>query len=142
MKLLRRIVRFRIHLDKIFDIKLPILVTMVLLRQPCLLKRFCQPCNKCFERARFGREILTELIGQIDNPFGISILEKHCSSPDKDSNIYALLTGLISLCMVDHRNRFIQKRDPIKNVLDRVSEILLNESVVRLSYLNIINFFL
>jgi hypothetical protein len=125
----------RNYLDKILDLKFAVMATSTLVRQPCLLKRFALPCDKCFERARYGREILSELSNQTDNPFGIGILEQHCAYSD-DRFIYSLLNGLTLLRIVDHRNRFIQRWKPIKTILDRVSYILLNNTLVINTFLN------
>lgn len=112
--------------------QLAVMTTRILIRQPCLVKRFCVPCNKCIERARFGREILTELTSQTDSSFGIGILELHCSQAN---NIHALLNGLVLLRVTDHRNCFIQRWKPMQTVFDKVKEILLNESMVSFSLL-------
>jgi hypothetical protein len=106
------------------------MTTSILIRQPCLLKRFCNPCDLCIERARFGQEILTELIAQIDSAFGVAILEQHCSSAD-EKFIYALLNGLILLRLTENRNRFIQRWRPIQTLLDKISDLLRSGTPVK-----------
>lgn len=129
LRLFRRILMSRNYLDKILDLNFAVMATSILVKQPCLLKRFTLPCDKCFERARYGREILNELTNQTDNPFGIGLLEQHCAYLD-DRFIYSLLNGLTLLRISENRNRFIQRWRPIKTILDRISEILLNDTLV------------
>ncbi|KAI6182748.1 hypothetical protein M3Y97_00414200 [Aphelenchoides bicaudatus] len=127
LRLICRVLKSRNYLNKILDVRFPIMTTSILIRQPCLLKRFCNPCEECSERARFARDILVETIRQVDGPFGIAILEKHCSYGD-DRFIYALLSGLILLRQTENRNRFIQRWQPFKFLIEKIENILRAES--------------
>lgn len=134
LRLLIRLTKSRLQLNTILKF-LPVMTTIILIRQPCLLKRFCSPCSHCSERTRYGLEILTELIAQTDGPFGIGILEQHCSFGG-DSLIHALLNGLVLLRLKEHSNRFIQRWKPVQTVLKRVSDILVKENTVRIQSIN------
>lgn len=133
LRLICRMLRPRLYLHKILNVRFHIMATSILIRQPCLLKRFCTSCDQCVERARFGQEILTELISQTDNAFGIGILEQHCSSGG-EKFIYGLLNGLILLRLTENRNRFIQRWRPIPTLLDKIGDTLRNGTQVNTTH--------
>jgi hypothetical protein len=134
-RLLQRMVQARLFLNRFLQMRFPTMIIFGLIRRRCMLKRFTASCQTCVERARFGCDILSELISQADTPFGVGILEEHCGQVGDDF-IYALMNGLILLRLADNRKRFLQRWKPIEALLAKVSEILINEEPVSSKTLN------